>query len=546
MKNRTAKYFSCFFVLVIASVPVIQGISELKTRKSIQFLDIFEDTFISPIKSGKDISKAFKELRNEINKAILILNDSTALDNGTESLISHLEEAQSISENIKRKTISVNRHISDTSDALTTFADSLGKQIHLQLESAYDNPASIKNNLTAIDSSILQVVQPLENNNLFKTIKTSFFHFFKYTVFNRHYLRKYEKEMENSSIFANSIRPVIQFINYAFFNNPGDKAVLGSNGWMFYKPDIEYLYKPSVTDSRSKVVDYNSKPLQDDPIEVISDFKKQLDGMGIELLIMIVPGKPSIYPDLLNPDIRNPDPQSLSHSLQIMQILNSRGINVVNLFDPFLEARKQDSVYGDSLYLQTDTHWKNRGPRIAASVTADVIKQMPWFNEKIYSTEYVIDTVEVFRNGDIGVMTKLPEFKIRALQLNLPLEKTKCHQVYSVTRDDSGQILSKELYRDDYRKSRILILGDSFSRIYQTDEPRSAGWISHLAFELSEPMASIVSDGGASTIVRETLARKASLLKGKKLVIWEFVERDLRFGAEGWKQITIPLSASQK
>jgi hypothetical protein len=52
-------------------------------------------------------------------------------------------------------------------------------------------------------------------------------------------------------------------------------------------------------------------------------------------------------------------------------------------------------------------------------------------------------------------------------------------------------------------------------------------------------VASIVNDGGASTIVRQTLSRKLNLLKGKKLVIWEFVERDLRFGAQGWKQVSI-------
>ena len=92
-------------------------------------------------------------------------------------------------------------------------------------------------------------------------------------------------------------------------------------------------------------------------------------------------------------------------------------------------------------------------------------------------------------------------------------------------------------FKDDFRKSEILILGDSFSRIYQTDSPVNAGWIAHFAKNVNRPVASIVSDGGASTLVREKLARKASVLKGKKLLIWEFVERDLRFGAEGWKDV---------
>jgi hypothetical protein len=31
------------------------------------------------------------------------------------------------------------------------------------------------------------------------------------------------------------------------------------------------------------------------------------------------------------------------------------------------------------------------------------------------------------------------------------------------------------------------------------------------------------------------------MLKGKKLVVWEFVERDIRFGAEGWKDIELKM-----
>jgi hypothetical protein len=53
------------------------------------------------------------------------------------------------------------------------------------------------------------------------------------------------------------------------------------------------------------------------------------------------------------------------------------------------------------------------------------------------------------------------------------------------------------------------------------------------------PLASIVSDGGASTLVRQTLARKKGVLRGKKLVVWEFIERDFRYGAEGWKDVEL-------
>jgi hypothetical protein len=76
-------------------------------------------------------------------------------------------------------------------------------------------------------------------------------------------------------------------------------------------------------------------------------------------------------------------------------------------------------------------------------------------------------------------------------------------------------------------------------RIYQSDEPGAAGFIAHLARELRQPLTTIVSDGGASTIVRQELVRRSRLLTNKKLVIWEFVERDIGAGADTWQIVTL-------
>ena len=92
----------------------------------------------------------------------------------------------------------------------------------------------------------------------------------------------------------------------------------------------------------------------------------------------------------------------------------------------------------------------------------------------------------------------------------------------------------------DAPDSPVLVLGDSFLRIYQTDAPRAAGFVSHLARALAQPVASIINDGGASTLVRQQLARAPKLLAGKKVVVWEFVERDVRFGTEGWQDVPLP------
>ena len=102
-----------------------------------------------------------------------------------------------------------------------------------------------------------------------------------------------------------------------------------------------------------------------------------------------------------------------------------------------------------------------------------------------------------------------------------PPESVPCWQVRSRHGDSP--------YQDD-AASPILLLGDSFARVFL---------IANLAFELQLPLTSIVNDGGASTLVRQELARDPEQLRGKRLVIWIFAERDARFGLQGWQRIQL-------
>jgi hypothetical protein len=559
---------------MVYAVGIIQGITELGEGKSIQILDVFEDTFVTPIKNSRKISVLFEQLSGKLDtlataieeaeaareKLAKDISDSLGLTEGssdTSALQADeepdeeagwdysaaepvAEEALFLVQDIRNTASSINRHM--TADTTGTFFKETGalyadlsKLQELLLD---EEKASLVKEKTAVAAEIVQGLKSkYRPAGILEAPLLMVKHFFYYTGFNRKYLRGYEAEMEKTSVFANTLRPPMQFARYMLLHDLGEKGVLGRDGWFFYKPGYEYLIRPYIRDPRSIMVDPNDKPLVDDPIKAILKFKKQLDDLGIELLVVIMPGKASIYPDMLNSRISPDEAGKITHSLRIIRELRELGVEALDLFAPFAEERKNDKATGDSMYLKTDTHWKGRGVRLAARVVADRIKQYPWYVPG--TTEYVIDSVEVDRYGDVAVMTTLPEFKIRELGMNFPPEETKCYQVYSVKRDEEGNEVSRSAYKDDFRKPQILLLGDSFSRIYQSDAPRSAGWISHIAFELSQPIASIVSDGGASTLVRQKLARKSRVLKRKKLVIWEFVERDLRYGAEGWKDVEL-------
>lgn len=374
----------------------------------------------------------------------------------------------------------------------------------------------------------------------------------------KEHMHKWDSQAKEKSLFAKSIRKQAMDFRWEVMRDAGSKAILGVDDWLFYTPGVEYLihadYKHPrfYKDSRDTIVNGNPVNLKN-PLYAILDFQKDLAERGIELLLVPVPGKASIYPEKLSPSVSE---APTSPTFKLMEELRQSGIRVVDIINPLLEARQQSDAL---LYLKRDTHWTPKGLSIAARVIADELKTYEWYtpylerqvqrrldalsassdtagdtaqSDSVRLTRqevlprYALREVEVMRWGDIAEMTNIPSRRQIWEE-----EKVVAEKVIDTWQDQP--------YQDD-PDSPILYLGDSFSRIYQTDEPKSAGVIAHIAYNLDFPLASVVNDGGASTIVRQQLYRKADLLKDKKLLVWEFVERDIKFGARGWALEDLP------
>jgi hypothetical protein len=306
----------------------------------------------------------------------------------------------------------------------------------------------------------------------------------------------------------------MQYAQYIVFKDVGDKALRGPNGWFFYKPGVEYLTQrpPARSDS-------------EDPVTVIRDLRDQLAARGIHLVVVPVPNKASVYPEQLSRRAERLPISMCVETQSLLRRLDAAEVEVVNLFELYAREKSAASNSNDPhLYLTQDSHWSPAGLELAAQAIAQRIVERDWIEPD--RTEYRTKSAPTKRLGDVVRMLNVP-----AIEKHLPAERALCVQVVDPE--------TNQPYRDD-PQSEILVLGDSYLRIFQQDEPGAAGLIAHLARRLRQPVTSIVNDGGASTLVRQELYRRPTLLENKKVVIWEFVERDIRFGTEGWQRVPLP------
>ena len=333
-------------------------------------------------------------------------------------------------------------------------------------------------------------------------------------------LRAYERAMEDASWLARTLRPAMQYAQYVLLRETGDKALPGRDGWMFYKPGFRYLTErppspaPGATNSH--------------PLPAIVAFRDELAKRNIRLLVMIAPNKESIYPEMLTSRAQGLEVLVCPQTRQLLEELKTAGVEVVDLFQAYRVAKlAAQPAVAPPLYLVQDSHWSPAGVEVAARTVAEKIVSNGVVQRG--GIAYETKPVAVRRVGDVIRMLQVPQ-----IERKITPEDIFCRQIIRP---------NTQLPYQDNPEAEVLVLGDSFLRIYEQDEPKSAGFVAHLARELGQPVASIINDGGASTLVRQELYRRPKLLAKKKLVLWEFVERDIRFGTEGWQVVSLPLTA---
>ncbi|MBI3180626.1 MAG: hypothetical protein HYZ28_00535 [Myxococcales bacterium] len=310
--------------------------------------------------------------------------------------------------------------------------------------------------------------------------------------------------------WAEELRPTHDAIRRLLKERPeGLKAIPGREGYLFYRASLAYLAGGDLTAQRQGK----------NPLPVIAAFKEALAREGVDFLFVPVPTKAEIFPELL-PRLQLPRAAGVLNPWQrkLLLELARRGVESVDLLPLFRAARAQDSSEKEPLYQPLDTHWTDRGLRLAAGRLSERVKAYPWFEAIAGRRAYQTKEVRFRRQGDLvsrlapGEQGRYPPQELLARQVVGP---------------------GGSLYEDD-PESPIVVLGDSFTAVYQRLDCRHAGVTAHLARELGVPVDLVMSYGGGPNVRRSLMSRGIDALRQKRLVIWMFAARDLHDYWEDW------------
>jgi alginate O-acetyltransferase complex protein AlgJ len=288
-------------------------------------------------------------------------------------------------------------------------------------------------------------------------------------------------------------------------------AFAGRDGWLFFRHEIEYLNGG----------DLALQPHDDNPLTRLLEFKKLLEAKGVTLLFCPVPNKSDIYFDKLPAGSAPADTTIINPwGRKFLNDLQREGVGVIDLLPLFLSARREDSTAHEPLFQKHDTHWTSRGAVLAARAIAERVRSLPWYGEAAKNTVRYDQRDTTFpRRGDL--VDKLPESE----QAGFPADEISGRQVFNP---------DGTLYKANNPDAPILLIGDSFTGVFELVDCKGAGVGAHIAEETGLPVDIITSWGGGPLVRDKMLRARKSLLAKKKIVVYLMTARDLYQYSQHW------------
>ncbi len=190
-------------------------------------------------------------------------------------------------------------------------------------------------------------------------------------------IHSFEDTLEERSRVGAFIRPRVQRVLTEQLGAGNEQVYCGRSGWLFFRPAVDHLMGPGFIDERELAWaasrgDELGEPRHSDPMPAILEFRNQLANRGIELLLVPVPVKAAVYPELLSERYAGGgEPLSNPSFANFLAELADRQVRVLDPTPLIAEAKESD---GELQYLRTDTHWTPRAVDLVADRLAITVR----------------------------------------------------------------------------------------------------------------------------------------------------------------------------
>ena len=251
-------------------------------------------------------------------------------------------------------------------------------------------------------------------------------------------------------------------------------------------------------------------------LDVIVDFAEQLRSRDVDFLLVNIPSRLQVYPELL---MELPESEGFAGmapgTTRTLLDLVDAGVEVLDLMPAFIRERAYEDR--DELFLHYNTHWTPRAIELAAQQIADRLRQYPWFEPG-----HVVEG-EDFRLEE-GV------FDFRPANQDPPPDcepqPIRGRRVTGVGNFQPATIS---------KSSPIILLGDSFPPFLDGIQ---CDLISQTMRFSGHHLDAITNKGGGIKTCRDALRRRRDGLAEDKIVIWVMPSPSL-IPHDDWKKVRL-------
>ena len=244
--------------------------------------------------------------------------------------------------------------------------------------------------------------------------------------------------------------------------------------------------------------------------EAIVHFDRQLKARGIDLIVVPIPGKLSIYPDFICPEV-GCDRLVAVAAKRMMKTLLECDVEVVDLFTVYRDRRLATNDKPPLYYYHEDSHWRNLAAQIAGERIADRLKRCEVVGKTLAAgNRYTTKVEERIKKSNADTILSVYDAKTNAYH-----------------PDEPGT-----------RESPFILTGDSYSKY-------NCGQGAHLPAQVARlvglPLTYDSTSGLSAEVPRDTARKEqqGNFLAGRSAFVWTFAWMSLQ-GRKDWAKVDLP------